>query len=84
MTKSEKAILQQLQQALQNRTPEQIVDYLWRSSLLNRTAIERLAIRKEYNQLVKQGMARCSAMESIAAKYCCSYEKIRFIIYKKE
>jgi len=51
--------------------------------LLDLRACERLAIRQRVGELVAQGEGRCAAMELTAEEFCCSYEKVRGSVYRK-
>ena len=51
--------------------------------LLDRRGVEAEVAREEMERLTREGMPRCRAMEEIAERLCCSYEKIRGFIYSK-
>lgn len=56
---------------------------LFETGLIDRRRCERLAMRREVEQLQQQGIPRCEAFEVTARKYCCSYEKARNAFYDK-
>ena len=56
---------------------------LLEEGLLDLRVCERLAIRQRVGELVAQGEGRCAAMELTAEEFCCSYEKVRGSIYRK-
>ena len=51
--------------------------------LLNRTACERLVVRREAARLAREGVPRCEALAVTADLLCCSYEKARGLFYGK-
>lgn len=56
---------------------------LFETGLIDRRRCERLAIRREVEQLQRRGIPRCEAFEVAAQKFCCSYEKARNAFYEK-
>ncbi len=46
-------------------------------------AVERAAVRARVAELQSRGAKRVDAMYRAAEEFCCSYEKIRSIIYCK-
>ncbi len=51
--------------------------------LIDMRAAERAAVRARVAELQSQGAKRVDAMYRVAEEFCCSYEKIRSIIYCK-
>lgn len=51
--------------------------------LIDMRAVERAAVRARVAELQRQGTKRVDAMYYAAEEFCCSYEKIRSIIYCK-
>lgn len=58
-----------------------IADNLDNEGLIDRRALERLFARFETERLARCGMGRCRAMEEVAEQLCCSYEKVRNMVY---
>ena len=54
---------------------------LYSEGFLDRRALEALYARSEVNRLVKEGQGRCRAMDEVADRLCCSYEKVRAMVY---
>ena len=48
---------------------------LFEMGLISRRECERQAIRDEVARLQREGIPRCEALEIVAGKFCCSYEK---------
>lgn len=65
--------------ALGTRAAEQLI----LRGLLNRTACERLVVRREVARLAREGVPRCEALVIAADLLCCSYEKARGLFYGK-
>lgn len=61
----------------------EVLDRLWSEGLIDVAALERRAMRREVMQRVRAGEAKCRAMDAVAARFCCSYEKVRAEIYRK-
>ena len=51
--------------------------------LINRRAAESHYARHEVERLVRKGRGRCRAMDDVAEKLCCSYEKVRQMVYNE-
>ncbi len=51
--------------------------------LIDMRAAERAAVRARVAELQSRGAKRVDAMYRVAEEFCCSYEKIRSIIYCK-
>ncbi len=51
--------------------------------LIDMRAAERAAVRARVAELQRRGAKRVDAMYQAAEEFCCSYEKIRSIIYCK-
>ncbi len=62
---------------------DEVLDRLWREGLIDASALERRAIRREVMQRVRTGEAKCRAMDAVAARHGCSYEKVRAEMYRK-
>lgn len=58
-----------------------MLELLCRQELIDRRAAEELFVHREMERLVRSGTARCKAMHRIADKLCCSYEKVRGMVY---
>ena len=62
---------------------DEVLDRLWREGLIDMTALERRAMRREVMRRVSAGETKCRAMDAVAARFGCSYEKVRAEIYRK-
>ena len=62
---------------------EAVVRWLWREGLLDIRGAERRAICREVDRRVRRGQGRCRAMDEVADRYGCSYEKVRAAVYAK-
>jgi len=62
---------------------DEVLDRLWREGLIDMSALERRAIRREVMRRVRTGEAKCRAMDAVAASFGCSYEKVRAEMYRK-
>ena len=69
--------------AVDGMSSAEAVEFLWNRGLLDRRGVEAEVAREEMERLTREGMPRCRAMEEIAERLCCSYEKIRGFIYSK-
>ena len=61
--------------------PENLLVFLLQKRLIDTQAAERYAVRKEVIELLNSGMLMVRVIEEISVKYCCSFEKIRGIVY---
>lgn len=61
--------------------PGEVLERLFERGLIDLKACERLAVRGAVDRLVRQGTPRCGAMHAVAEEFCCSYEKVRGIVY---
>ncbi len=66
------------------RGQERLLEELLAEGLIDLRTAERQAIRGEVEQLARDGMGRCEAMEVVAQRFCCSYEKVRAAVYQKK
>ena len=64
-------------------TPAQLLAELDKMGLIDLKAAEALYAKREVDRLVRQGRGRCRAMEDVAETLCCSYEKVRKIVYSE-
>ncbi|MCH5330113.1 MAG: hypothetical protein J1E04_04035 [Alistipes sp.] len=62
----------------------QTLDLLAKRGLIDRRAAEALFARNEVERLARKGRPRCLAMVQVAEMLCCSYQKVRNLIYNKE
>ena len=51
--------------------------------LIDERAAEAYYARREVLNLVRRGFGRCRAMEKVAERLCCSFAKVRKILYSK-
>lgn len=83
MTRLETQLAEFLHGELRGLPARKALTHLLDRGLLDRRACEAQAIRAETERLVRQGMPRCEAMELTAERFCCSYGKVRGIVYKR-
>lgn len=62
---------------------DEVIDRLWREGLIDASALERRAMRREVMRRVKTGEPKCRAMDAVAVRFGCSYEKVRAEMYRK-
>lgn len=83
MTRLETRLAEYLYKEFRELTSEQTIESLISRGLLDRKVCEAQAIRAETERLVRQGMPRCEAMHVTAGLFCCSYGKVRGIVYDR-
>lgn len=81
LTETESLILEHLEQFFVKHYTHTLLAELWQMGLINAKAVEAIAIKREVERLKEQGVTIRRAMEDTSYKYCCSYEKVRKIIY---
>lgn len=81
LTSHEELISSTINDAINEAQPENIVNFLIVKGFIDIKGVERFAIRKAVADLAEGGMPRCRAMDEVSYKYCCSYEKVRGLIY---
>ena len=81
--KSYAELLRPIIAASESMTGAEAAEYIISRGLIDRRAVEREYVRTRMRRLTVEGMPRCRAMEEIADEICCSYEKVRGIIYSK-
>lgn len=81
MTRLDARLAEFLRGELLGVSPGKTLMHLLDRGLLDRRACEAEAIRAETERLVRQGVPRCEAMELTAERFCCSYGKVRGIVY---
>ena len=75
----EERLLEELRRELRGLSTTQALAYLLREGLLDLRRAEEAAIRR-----TARGEKKCHAMGETAYDYCCSYEKVRGIIYRNK
>lgn len=50
---------------------------------VDRRSVEAAFARAEVERRVRGGEGRCRAMDEVAFELCCSYEKVRSIVYSR-
>ncbi len=83
MTRHGERLVAPLLEEVRGRDAAQVVMWLWDQGLMNVRSLECRAIRSRVERLVGEGRGRVRAMEQAAADFCCSYEKVRDIIYER-
>lgn len=76
-------LLSHLTAAVDGMSAAETVEFLWQRGMINRRGVEADVAREEMERLTREGMPRCRAMEEIAERLCCSYEKVRAFIYAR-
>ena len=77
----EERLLEELRREL---STTQALAYLLREGLLDLRRAEEAAIRRDVARRTARGEKKCYAMGETAYDYCCSYEKVRGIIYRNK
>ena len=72
----EERLLEELRRELRGLSTTQALAYLRRA--------EEAAIRRDVARRTARGEKKCYAMGETAYDYCCSYEKVRGIIYRNK
>ena len=72
----EERLLEELRRELRGLSTTQALAYLLRA--------EEAAIRRDVARRTARGEKKCHAMGETAYDYCCSYEKVRGIIYRNK
>lgn len=82
MTTHRQRLLDELRLAVRGLSAPKLLDYLLLEGIINERKLEERAIRQEVARRMAQGQKKCYAMGETAHEYCCSYEKVRGIIYR--
>lgn len=81
MTRLDEKFSELLIREVRGLTLRQALLKLLERGFIDRRTCERQAIRDEVQQLQRQGIPRCEALEIAADTFCCSYEKARNAFY---
>lgn len=81
MTNHETMLRETLLAELGETIPAATVARLFELGLVDIRTCEQRAMRTEIERLGRTGIPRCEAMYATAAKFCCSYEKVRGAFY---
>ena len=79
----EERLLEELRRELRGLSTTQAHAYLLREGLLDHRRAEEAALRHVARRTAR-GEKKCYAMGETAYDYCCSYEKVRGIIYRNK
>ncbi|WP_300749228.1 hypothetical protein [uncultured Alistipes sp.] len=82
MTTHRQRLLDELRLAVRGLSAPKLLDYLLLEGIIDERKLEERAIRQEVARRMAQGQKKCYAMGETAHEYCCSYEKVRGIIYR--
>ena len=82
MTTHRQRLLDELRLAVRGLSAPKLIDYLLLEGIIDERKLEERAIRQEVARRMAQGQKKCYAMGETAHEYCCSYEKVRGIIYR--
>ena len=82
MTTHRQRLLDELRLAVRGLSAPNLLDYLLLEGIIDERKLEERAIRQEVARRMAQGQKKCYAMGETAHEYCCSYEKVRGIIYR--
>lgn len=80
----EDRLLEELRRDVRGLSAAQTLDYLRREGILDLRRAEEAAIRRDVARRTARGEKKCYAMGETAYDYCCSYEKVRGIIYRNQ
>lgn len=83
MTAVEKRLAEAAAGLVGSLSGREALEMLIAEGLVDRRALERCYARRRFDRLVAAGMGRCRAMDEVAHELCCSYEKVRTIIYAR-
>lgn len=79
----EKILIDSIVDEIKGQSVRKILEHLLETGLISYTACERHAIKKYVDNLVHEGEGRMRAIDTCAALFCCSFEKVRGIIYNQ-
>ena len=82
MTTHRQRLLDELRLAVRGLSAPKLLDYLLLEGIIDERKLEERAIRQEVARRMAQGQKKRYAMGETAHEYCCSYEKVRGIIYR--
>ena len=82
MTTHRQRLLDELRLDVRGLSAPKLLDYLLLEGIIDERKLEERAIRQEVARRMAQGQKKCYAMGETAHEYCCSYEKVRGIIYR--
>lgn len=83
MTRLEEEWADLLAAEVHGGTKREMIGDLLARGLLDARACERIAIRRRVEAFERAGLLRGAAMERTAEHHCCSYEKVRAVVYMK-
>lgn len=75
-------LIDELELAVQGLSARKVLDFLLDEGLIDDRRLEASAIRRDVARRVARGEKKCYAMGETAHDFCCSYEKVRGIIYR--
>ncbi|MEG0789004.1 MAG: hypothetical protein RSB23_05110 [Alistipes sp.] len=81
MTGHNELLLNTILTEIKGKSQRLATEHLIALGIISLRTCERHAIRNEVERQVLGGTPRTHAMDETAAKFCCSYEKVRGIIY---
>lgn len=76
-------MLQALILELDGMSVEKVVQELAARGMFDRRIVEAHYIRAQMRVLTAGGMTRTAAMKHLADVLCCSYEKVRSLVYDR-
>jgi len=80
----EERLVEELHRELRGLDVRQALDRLLREGIIDLRRAEEASIRREVARRMACGQKKCYAMGETAYDYCCSYEKVRGIIYRNK
>lgn len=83
MTRRER-LSQELHRLVRGCSAARMLDRLLEAGLIDLRRVEESAILHDVAQRTARGEAKCRAMARTADEFCCSYEKVRGIIYRNK
>lgn len=82
MSRLNKALMEELAHRLP-RGRQALIEELVRLGLIDWRRCEELMLRDEVLRLIRSGERVVDALMMAAQRFCCSYEKARYIYYKR-
>ncbi len=78
----EDRLMEELRRAVRGLSAAETLAYLRHEGILDLRRAEEASIRRDVARRTARGEKKCYAMGETACDYCCSYEKVRGIIYR--
>lgn len=66
---------------LRSKPTDVALEWLWSEGIIDVAALESRAIRRAVEHRYRKGERKTRAMDAVAHRFGCSYEKVRKIVY---